>query len=315
MKPHFAVLVSLFIITAPALAADPAPKEPSIAGTWRVSVAMHGAEPMFENHVKHLQLSLTGKEFTGSFGNFNFLAGPYTSDESKTPKTIDVTGTGDEDKGKVWKGIYALDKDALRICFGEPGEGRPEKFTSTKAYLLVCERKKPGPWLAPWIYDEKQRELPFNATAPNIKIFQRSMTTTDDVDKVCAYYQTVLDKNRLVYTIGNKLLNIHADAKTCGTTFGKGAGGTAEQTLDLAKTMMVAKKLYVGLKELKVDPDLHLYTTAKDDSFTVEDKKEVARPVVVRVATQDTKDYTVTIVVTRAKGEKQTHIFATFVVK
>jgi uncharacterized protein (TIGR03067 family) len=42
-------------------------------------------------------------------------------------------------------GIYAIDKDELRLCYAEPGATRPTKFESKpgdRVFLLVLKRVK-----------------------------------------------------------------------------------------------------------------------------------------------------------------------------
>ena len=64
-------------------------------------------------------------------------------------------------------------------------------------------------------------------------IFSRSMATEDSVEKVCEYYQRILDSNKLSYRLGNDKHFIEADGGGCGILItgkgGYGGGGTATQ--------------------------------------------------------------------------------------
>ena len=51
-------------------------------------------------------------------------------DPSKKPKTIDYEVTDGPTKGKKHWGIYELDGDTLKSCFGAPGAERPTDYTS-----------------------------------------------------------------------------------------------------------------------------------------------------------------------------------------
>ena len=64
---------------------------------------------------------------------------------------------------------------------------------------------------------------------------------------------------------------------------------------------------------MKINVDAHVFTLSRDDSIVAGGKEQDRRPVWVHVFTQASKDYTVTVVITRAKDEKHTHILMTFV--
>ena len=69
-------------------------------------------------------------------------------DPRATPAAIDFEHTEETLKGKVWKGIYALDGDTLTTCDNAPNldKGRPAAFEakSGSGYVLITfERAKP----------------------------------------------------------------------------------------------------------------------------------------------------------------------------
>jgi uncharacterized protein (TIGR03067 family) len=72
--------------------------------------------------------------------------GPVVVDPEKTPKTIDLNFNRAEGGGQkaLYKGVYELDGDALKLCCGTDGS-RPKELASpegTKTFLLVLKRKK-----------------------------------------------------------------------------------------------------------------------------------------------------------------------------
>jgi len=54
----------------------------------------------------------------------------FTIDPSKKPKTIDYQVSDGPTKGQKHLGIYELDGDAMKSCFGAPGSERPTDFSS-----------------------------------------------------------------------------------------------------------------------------------------------------------------------------------------
>ena len=73
--------------------------------------------------------------------------GSFKLDPSKTPQAIDVLfpAAPGEKKGQAILGIYELDGDTLRICYGPDGTERAAEFKSkagSKLILVVFKRLK-----------------------------------------------------------------------------------------------------------------------------------------------------------------------------
>ena len=62
-------------------------------------------------------------------------SGTYSTDPSRSPRTIDVC-FNDSDVpeliGAPMLGIYEVNAEQIRICYGPPGGDRPQAFSSEK---------------------------------------------------------------------------------------------------------------------------------------------------------------------------------------
>ena len=71
--------------------------------------------------------------------------GTSTIDPTKKPKTIDLTPTVGDDKGKQFLGIYEVGENTRRLCFAPLGKERPTEFSSITGcehFLVTFERVK-----------------------------------------------------------------------------------------------------------------------------------------------------------------------------
>jgi len=86
-----------------------------------------------------------GDETTVTIGEQLFMKAKFTIDPSRRPKTIDYQMIDGPTKGKKQLGIYELEGDTVKFCFGSPGSERPTDFTSKQGdgrTLSVWKRKK-----------------------------------------------------------------------------------------------------------------------------------------------------------------------------
>jgi uncharacterized protein (TIGR03067 family) len=136
------LIVTAGLLVAAANAQDDAKKE-KLVGTWdAVSVTVDGkARP--EDEVKKSKMIFTGDKITILREGRKDDEGTYKIDSTKKPKHIDLTPTTGGEAGKTMQGIYELEGDTLKICFGRPD--RPKELASKEGgetVLIVLKRAK-----------------------------------------------------------------------------------------------------------------------------------------------------------------------------
>jgi uncharacterized protein (TIGR03067 family) len=126
-----------------------------IEGTWRVvTLEVNGSRAMDEDAKKITVIN--GSDGTWRLHSEGKEVGKGTStiDPTKKPKTIDLTPTEGEGKGKPYLGIYELGEKARKLCFAPPGKQRPTEFSSTpgsEIILVTFERERPSSAAPCWI--------------------------------------------------------------------------------------------------------------------------------------------------------------------
>jgi uncharacterized protein (TIGR03067 family) len=136
---QLAILLSLTALPAAAAPMKPDPKaDAALKDTWEVvSTTFDGKEVPSAGRT----LVFGDREFTAYVGAKKSRTLTFTLDPTTDPKRIDLERAGTE---KTF-GIYTLDKDQLKICYGEPGAQRPKAFESKagdRVFLLVLKRVK-----------------------------------------------------------------------------------------------------------------------------------------------------------------------------
>ena len=90
-------------------------------------------------------LVVKGNHYTYHMGK-EVIQGTHKLDPSKTPKQIDAVRSNGPHAGEELKGIYTLEGDTYKACFGAPGKEHPTEFSSTSSgghRLIVMHREKP----------------------------------------------------------------------------------------------------------------------------------------------------------------------------
>lgn len=118
-----------------------------LQGTWTATKAEHDGKAAGDL-VGH-RLSFTGNRFQiQSKDGKPLYAGTVREDPNAKPAAIDFEHTEGALKGKVWRGIYALDGDTLMTCDNALNldKSRPATFeakTGSGYVLITFKRAKP----------------------------------------------------------------------------------------------------------------------------------------------------------------------------
>jgi uncharacterized protein (TIGR03067 family) len=135
LKIRSALLIALSAVTCSVtvLAAE----NPSVTndlaqlqGTWSMVSGSADGQAMPDEMLKQMKRVCKGDETTTTMGGQIYLKAKFTIDPSKKPKTIDYQMIDGFTKGKKQLGIYEVDGDTFKSCFGAAGAERPKDFTS-----------------------------------------------------------------------------------------------------------------------------------------------------------------------------------------
>jgi len=136
MKTPLLLSTFLLVTAFTTLAAEDAK---DIQGTWLPETAELGGRPFKTNFT----LKLDAGKYEVAAENLD--KGTYAIDPAAKPRTIDITGVEGPNAGRKIPGIYELDGDTLRLCYGMAGSTRPTEFKSaagTRLFLVTYKRKK-----------------------------------------------------------------------------------------------------------------------------------------------------------------------------
>ena len=136
--------VIALMLTATTQAGDDKADSKALEGTWSLSSAVMAGKPFPEQLIKTMSLTMKDGRYTVMVGQGKD-EGTAKLDSSKTPKTMEITGTDGPNKGKTFLAIYKIDGDSLTICYDLSGKAYPTEFKSmpdTKLFLEEYKRAK-----------------------------------------------------------------------------------------------------------------------------------------------------------------------------
>lgn len=143
-RPLLLFFALLLVTTAPAR--DDAKSDAAkLEGTWVMVSGEASGQAMPADLVKTGKRAAKNGETSITFGERVYFKATYTIDPAKKPKAIDYVMTEGPTKGKTHLGIYEIDGDTVKFCFGGPGAERPTDFTAkegSQRTLSVWKRDK-----------------------------------------------------------------------------------------------------------------------------------------------------------------------------
>jgi uncharacterized protein (TIGR03067 family) len=149
------ILLALGVVLL--LAAAPPAQRPQgdkgrLQGTWELAAVEVNQAPVSLKDLKEGDqimvgtLVVKGDTYSFHMGSKNSLELTYKLNPKATPKAIDLTVTAGPQKGKVFRGIYRLERDTYTVCRNvEPGKDRPTAFRTTpkSGLMLVVWKRVP----------------------------------------------------------------------------------------------------------------------------------------------------------------------------
>ncbi|MBY0525535.1 MAG: TIGR03067 domain-containing protein [Gemmataceae bacterium] len=144
IKALLGVFVAVLLV-----AADAKEEAKQLEGTWKVVSADVAGMKVPDDKIKDAIVIIKGDKLTLGDRGKDGKELSFTVDPSKKPKHIDLTDLKAKNAKSV-PGIYALEKDELKLCIPlvEAGKAanltRPESFeTKDKAFMTItCKRDK-----------------------------------------------------------------------------------------------------------------------------------------------------------------------------
>jgi uncharacterized protein (TIGR03067 family) len=126
----------LFAVTSLTVAADDKDKaikddRKKYEGTWQVVSLEVDGNKAGEDDAKKITVinEADGKWAVEAEGKV-IARGASEIDPTKKPKTVDLTVTEGDNKGKTYLGIYEFGDDTRKVCLAPSGKDRPKEFTS-----------------------------------------------------------------------------------------------------------------------------------------------------------------------------------------
>jgi uncharacterized protein (TIGR03067 family) len=122
---------------------DPKDSE-RVDGTWLGSKAELSGKPFPEELTRTIRITVEKGTYKVAHSGI-VEEGTFKLDSSTRPKSLDMTGTNGQNKGKQLLAIYELDGDNLKVCYDLTGKNRPKEFKTTEGsqqYLVIYKREK-----------------------------------------------------------------------------------------------------------------------------------------------------------------------------
>jgi uncharacterized protein (TIGR03067 family) len=177
------VLLALAPSSAPAQVSEAAKKDLDLLqGEWSMVSGNADGFSIPDAMLKNSKRICQGNELTAIVGGQLIMKSKITLDPAKNPKTIDYAVIEGPTKGNKHLGIYEVNGDILKSCFGAPGEERPTDFTSKEGEHRTSTVWKRLPTVKPADSDNASRaEMgKFQGTWVAVSLINNGKTLLDD---------------------------------------------------------------------------------------------------------------------------------------
>ena len=125
------VLLTLNTATVRGAENDAAKKDiAQLQGEWTMISGTADGQPMPEAMLRGARRVCKDDVTTVMVGGELFMKARFILNPSKNPKTIDYQVIDGPTKGKTQLGIYQIDRDRVKFCFGGVGAERPQEFST-----------------------------------------------------------------------------------------------------------------------------------------------------------------------------------------
>ncbi len=103
----------------------------NLQGVWKVVSVSGFKKEDVRKDFRNLRMIVRGDTITAHYGD-RTAEGTYHLQANRNPPRIDVTLTRgpQEVQGKVFKGIYLLEDNTLKVVYRNPGGDRPTEFVT-----------------------------------------------------------------------------------------------------------------------------------------------------------------------------------------
>jgi uncharacterized protein (TIGR03067 family) len=122
--------------------ADDAKKDAAaLQGEWSMASGERDGQPVPDDLRKGFKRVVKDDVTTVMANGQAYMKAKFTLDPAKKPKTIDYTLLDGPNKDKKVLGIYELDGDTVKFCFGNPDQERPKEFKSDAGRTVSVWKK------------------------------------------------------------------------------------------------------------------------------------------------------------------------------
>ena len=143
MLRHVYVILTALTIGLPIQSADEKTELKALAGRYDVVKVEVDGKDLTESF-KTVTLAIDGDKYTAIVGQTTDK-GTLAVDGTKSPKTMDITGTEGPNRGMTYPCLFEVKDDVFTVCYGLDFKTRPKEMTTAEKsnrMIIVYKRKK-----------------------------------------------------------------------------------------------------------------------------------------------------------------------------